>query len=175
MRSTTHVAFPPVSPLRLGVFHRAFGGKESMLFLPHGRLSCVNDRPRTWGKNYLQGRPSHTRNPKAEAVEVPKFHGSIYQYTCSDVREVLGGVGFCSGAVEEGWWRTGGLSGSPFSLPAIQCILHKDVDRGGEVNLADPETLASPGQLGSCLVLPGSLILGHLLGSGGGTGMEREK
>lgn len=62
--------------------------------------------------------------------------------------------------------RPGGLRRGPFSLPAMQGILHKAMDRGGAVSLADLDTLASPRQLGSCQVLPGSLVLGHFLGSG---------
>lgn len=42
------------------------------------------------------------------------------------------------------------------------------------MNLVDPETLASPGQRGSCQVLPGSLVLGHLLSSGSGQNRDGE-
>ena len=107
-------------------------------------------------------------------AEAPSFHSGIYQHTHSDVGEVPGGVGFCPGGAEEGWWRPGGPSGGPFSRPALHCILRKDVGRGGEVNLVDPETLASPGQRGSCQVLPGSLVLGHLLSSGSGQNRDGE-
>lgn len=71
--------------------------------------------------------------------------------------------------------RPGGLRRGPVSFPAMQGMLHKTMDREGAVSLADLDTLASPRQLGSCQVLPGSLVLGHFLGSGGRTGLERER
>lgn len=59
----------------------------------------------------------------------------------------MGGVDFCPGAVEEGWWRPGSLNGGPFSLPAVQDILQKARDRGGAVSLADLETLSAAARL----------------------------